>query len=146
MNHVLAGLLVAVRHAVDGLRCALEASVRGSWHRPGRAWRANSGNIRLGRRLTVDATMNLSSGASPGAGHQRTQSSTDGTSVSPGQHRWNIGVVAVAACGGPGRAGWGMWAGTTEDVAATVMFLASPAARHLTGQVIHVNGGAYLGR
>jgi len=37
-------------------------------------------------------------------------------------------------------------AGTTEDVAATVMFLASPAARHLTGQVIHVNGGAYLGR
>ena len=37
-------------------------------------------------------------------------------------------------------------AGTTADVAATVMFLASPAARHLTGQVIHVNGGAYLGR
>jgi 3-oxoacyl-[acyl-carrier protein] reductase len=37
-------------------------------------------------------------------------------------------------------------AGTTEDVAATVMFLASPTARHLTGQVIHVNGGAYLGR
>lgn len=37
-------------------------------------------------------------------------------------------------------------AGTTEDVAATVMFLASPAARHLTGQVIHVNGGSYLGR
>jgi 3-oxoacyl-[acyl-carrier protein] reductase len=37
-------------------------------------------------------------------------------------------------------------AGTTADVAATVMFLASPAAGHLTGQVIHVNGGAYLGR
>ncbi len=35
--------------------------------------------------------------------------------------------------------------GTTADVAATVMFLASPAAGHLTGQVIHVNGGAYLG-
>jgi 3-oxoacyl-[acyl-carrier protein] reductase len=27
-----------------------------------------------------------------------------------------------------------------------VMFLASPAAGHLTGQVMHVNGGAYLGR
>jgi 3-oxoacyl-[acyl-carrier protein] reductase len=37
-------------------------------------------------------------------------------------------------------------AGTTADVAATVMFLASPAAGHVTGQVIHVNGGAYLGR
>lgn len=37
-------------------------------------------------------------------------------------------------------------AGTTADVAATVAFLASPAAGHITGQVIHVNGGAYLGR
>ncbi|GIG61270.1 3-oxoacyl-ACP reductase [Longispora fulva] len=36
--------------------------------------------------------------------------------------------------------------GTTADVAATVDFLASPAAGHLTGQVVHVNGGAYLGR
>jgi 3-oxoacyl-[acyl-carrier protein] reductase len=37
-------------------------------------------------------------------------------------------------------------AGTPDDVAAIVYFLASPAARHLTGQVIHANGGAYLGR
>lgn len=37
-------------------------------------------------------------------------------------------------------------AGTTGDVAATIAFLASPAAGHITGQVIHVNGGAYLGR
>jgi 3-oxoacyl-[acyl-carrier protein] reductase len=37
-------------------------------------------------------------------------------------------------------------AGTTEDVAAMVAFLASPEAGHITGQVIHVNGGAYLGR
>jgi NAD(P)-dependent dehydrogenase (short-subunit alcohol dehydrogenase family) len=37
-------------------------------------------------------------------------------------------------------------AGTTADVAATVIFLASPEAGHVTGQVIHVNGGAYLGR
>jgi len=37
-------------------------------------------------------------------------------------------------------------AGTTADVAATVMFLASHAAGQITGQVIHVNGGTYLGR
>jgi 3-oxoacyl-[acyl-carrier protein] reductase len=36
-------------------------------------------------------------------------------------------------------------AGTTSDVAAAACFLASPAAGHITGQVIHVNGGAYLG-
>jgi 3-oxoacyl-[acyl-carrier protein] reductase len=32
--------------------------------------------------------------------------------------------------------------GTPADIAATVLFLASPGARHITGQVIHVNGGA----
>ncbi len=32
--------------------------------------------------------------------------------------------------------------GTPDDIAATVHFLASAGARHITGQVIHVNGGA----
>lgn len=36
--------------------------------------------------------------------------------------------------------------GRTEDIADTVFFLASPGARHITGQTIHVNGGAYLTR
>jgi 3-oxoacyl-[acyl-carrier protein] reductase len=36
--------------------------------------------------------------------------------------------------------------GTTADVAATIAFLAAPEAGHVTGQVIHVNGGAYMGR
>jgi 3-oxoacyl-[acyl-carrier protein] reductase len=35
--------------------------------------------------------------------------------------------------------------GRPEDVAAMVRFLCSPAARYITGQAIHSNGGAYLG-
>ncbi|MFD5556955.1 SDR family NAD(P)-dependent oxidoreductase [Streptomyces sp. NPDC127068] len=34
-------------------------------------------------------------------------------------------------------------AGTPDDIAGAVLFLASPAARHVTGQVLRVNGGAY---
>jgi 3-oxoacyl-[acyl-carrier protein] reductase len=34
--------------------------------------------------------------------------------------------------------------GKPEDVAAMVRFLCSPAARYVTGQAIHANGGAYL--
>jgi NAD(P)-dependent dehydrogenase (short-subunit alcohol dehydrogenase family) len=36
--------------------------------------------------------------------------------------------------------------GAPEDVTAVVRFLASPESRHVTGQVIHVSGGAFLGR
>ena len=35
--------------------------------------------------------------------------------------------------------------GKPEDIAAVVRFLCSPAARYVTGQAIHSNGGAYLG-
>ena len=35
--------------------------------------------------------------------------------------------------------------GVPEDVAAMVRFLCGPTARYMTGQTIHVNGGAYLG-
>ena len=34
--------------------------------------------------------------------------------------------------------------GAPDDIAATVRFLAGPRARYITGQTIHVNGGAYL--
>ncbi|SEF36442.1 3-oxoacyl-[acyl-carrier protein] reductase [Amycolatopsis pretoriensis] len=37
-------------------------------------------------------------------------------------------------------------AGTPEEVAAAVEFLASVEAGHVTGQVVHVNGGAYGAR
>jgi len=35
--------------------------------------------------------------------------------------------------------------GKPDDVAAVVRFLCTPAARYMTGQAIHANGGAYLG-
>ncbi len=34
--------------------------------------------------------------------------------------------------------------GTPEDVASCVVFLASPEAGYITGQVLHVNGGMYM--
>ncbi|MGK5642231.1 SDR family NAD(P)-dependent oxidoreductase [Streptomyces sp. URMC 126] len=37
-------------------------------------------------------------------------------------------------------------AGTVDDIARTVHFLASPGARHITGQTVHVNGGAFTTR
>jgi len=36
--------------------------------------------------------------------------------------------------------------GTVSDIAETVHFLASPGAGHITGQTIHVNGGAFTTR
>ena len=36
--------------------------------------------------------------------------------------------------------------GQVADIAGTIHFLASPAARHITAQVLHVNGGAYITR
>jgi NAD(P)-dependent dehydrogenase (short-subunit alcohol dehydrogenase family) len=36
-------------------------------------------------------------------------------------------------------------AGMPEDMGATVRFLVGPGARYITGQVINVNGGAYMG-
>ena len=35
--------------------------------------------------------------------------------------------------------------GTPDEIAATVRFLCGPGARYITGQTIHLNGGAYLG-
>jgi 3-oxoacyl-[acyl-carrier protein] reductase len=35
-------------------------------------------------------------------------------------------------------------AGSPEDVAGAVKFLASESASYLTGQVIHVSGGMYM--
>ena len=37
-------------------------------------------------------------------------------------------------------------AGTVDDIAETAFFLASAGARHITGQVVHVNGGAFTTR
>ena len=34
--------------------------------------------------------------------------------------------------------------GEAEDIASTVLFLASPAAGYISGQILHVNGGMYM--
>jgi len=34
--------------------------------------------------------------------------------------------------------------GAPEEIAAMVRFLSGPAARYITGQTLHLNGGAYL--
>jgi NAD(P)-dependent dehydrogenase (short-subunit alcohol dehydrogenase family) len=46
-------------------------------------------------------------------------------------------LIAAAHDRRPGRPG---------DIAQTALFLASPGARHITGQTIHVNGGAFTTR
>lgn len=48
--------------------------------------------------------------------------------------------AALVAATATGRAG------VPADIAGAVAFLASPAARHITGQVLQVNGGAYKTR
>ena len=35
-------------------------------------------------------------------------------------------------------------AGTAEEVAEVIVFLASPAARYMTGETVEVNGGMWM--
>jgi len=34
--------------------------------------------------------------------------------------------------------------GRPDEIASTVVWLAGPGARYVTGETVHVNGGAYL--
>jgi len=68
-------------------------------------------------------------------------------SVAPG---WVDTDMTAAALSGPGRneALAGIPLGriaTPDDIAGPVVFLASPLARHITGEVLSVNGGSVLG-
>jgi 3-oxoacyl-[acyl-carrier protein] reductase len=35
--------------------------------------------------------------------------------------------------------------GSSEDIAAGALYLASDAASYITGQTLHINGGLYMG-
>ena len=68
-------------------------------------------------------------------------------SVAPG---WVDTDMTAAALSGPGRdeALAGIPLGriaTPDDIAGPVVFLASPLARHVTGEILSVNGGSVLG-
>jgi 3-oxoacyl-[acyl-carrier protein] reductase len=68
-------------------------------------------------------------------------------SVAPG---WVDTDMTAAALSGPGRAEAlaGIPLGriaTPDDIGGPVVFLASPLARHVTGEVLSVNGGSVLG-
>ena len=61
------------------------------------------------------------------------------------------GLIGGSAAGGPAPAHHATHTtltgkrGKPEDVAAMVRFLCGPQARYITGQTIHVNGGAFFG-
>jgi len=57
-----------------------------------------------------------------------------GAGMTEERRAWLVGQTFVKRAGQP------------DDIAATAHFLASPGARHITGQCIHVNGGAHTTR
>ncbi|WP_329568658.1 SDR family NAD(P)-dependent oxidoreductase [Kitasatospora sp. NBC_01266] len=57
-----------------------------------------------------------------------------GAGISPERRAWNIANALNRR------------AGTPADIAGTALYLASPAAGHLTGQTLHLNGGTLSGR
>ena len=58
-------------------------------------------------------------------------------------NKWSGAGIATAHCQAEGLVVWG--AGRNEEVGAVAAFLASPAAAHIIGDVIHVNGGMLFG-
>jgi 3-oxoacyl-[acyl-carrier protein] reductase len=61
--------------------------------------------------------------------------------IVPGLIDTNRGVVPSAHVANPSLLGR---LGRTDEIAAMVRYLSGPAGRFITGQTIHINGGAYM--
>ncbi len=131
------GSFLCMVHALPLLRASDDASVVNITSTAGQRGEASYSPYAASKGAMISATKAWSSELAP---------EIRVNSVAPG---WVDTEMAEGALAGSGREA--IEAGiplrrvaTAEDVAGSVVFLASPLARHITGEILNVNGGAVL--